>query len=723
MSTVMKPAKPIPAIAWDFHPGQVLTIFVEPWLAQSMGLAKTSGKGVFLREVTAMRIYQNQVVIKGSAREAAFPKTGFLIVEMHKQGIVHTAPKPVTNTRLAAERTEHPTGRAYIRDGEIIVQFPYDKALVELVSDIDGEHRYERSDKSWRWEANGINALFVLEGLKETKIDTSEPKLHELAAEAEKERTEIQRRIDAAQVIKTVDPSTLPQPNWLKHDLWQHQLQAFHYAIQFRGSGLFMGLGSGKTMTTIALATNLDAKRILVICPKHVIPVWKMEFEQHCAREMLIVPLEAERGSMKARVEYAKKQMAEAEKRGIPCVLIMTPASAIRTPFGPKFSVDEKGKSTGQIAAKNRGWALTRGPEGANFDMVVVDEAQCLANYRTSISRMCWRFGQMDDVYRLALSGTPAPNDILQFYGVMRFINPHVFSGSYQKFQRRYAITDEYNRVLQYINNDELQRKVFEQAFRVETKDVIKLPPQVFTHRYYDLSAEERKVYDTMKKDMLVYLGDRREMLSAPNVLVKTLRLSQITNGIVEDGTTGKTHIVGDSRLELLREVVRDELPAGEPFVIFVRFKSDIERIKKLLTELGMKAGEVSGRKSEWVAFQNGEYDAIVVQLRSGGAGINLTRAAYVIYYSKDYGYGNYEQTLARVHRPGQTRTTTYITLIASGTIDEEIESVLARKGNLITEFMRQRRMAVFADDVQPEEASTENDELTKIETSESEVA
>ncbi len=73
------------------------------------------------------------------------------------------------------------------------------------------------------------------------------------------------------------------------------------------------------------------------------------------------------------------------------------------------------------------------------------------------------------------------------------------------------------------------------------------------------------------------------------------------------------------------------------------------------------------------------------VQIQSGGVGIDLTRAAYAVYYSIGFGLGDYEQSLARLHRPGQSRKTHYYHLIAEDTVDRRLYGALEKRKDLIT--------------------------------------
>jgi SNF2 family DNA or RNA helicase len=80
----------------------------------------------------------------------------------------------------------------------------------------------------------------------------------------------------------------------------------------------------------------------------------------------------------------------------------------------------------------------------------------------------------------------------------------------------------------------------------------------------------------------------------------------------------------------------------------------------------------------------------LAVQIESGGVGVDLTRARYAIYYSLGFSLGSYEQSLARIHRPGQTRPVEYIHLLAKNTVDEKVMAALAAKADVVTAVLQQ---------------------------------
>ena len=90
--------------------------------------------------------------------------------------------------------------------------------------------------------------------------------------------------------------------------------------------------------------------------------------------------------------------------------------------------------------------------------------------------------------------------------------------------------------------------------------------------------------------------------------------------------------------------------------------------------------------------WQAGDAPVLAVQIDSGGLGIDLTRARYAIYYSLGFSLGSYEQSLARVHRPGQTRPVEYIHLLAENTVDEKVVAALSSRADVVNAVLQEMK-------------------------------
>jgi len=326
-------------------------------------------------------------------------------------------------------------------------------------------------------------------------------------------------------------------------------------------------------------------------------------------------------------------------------------------------------------------WALKQ-----KWDLVVADEIHRCKAPGGKASRFLARLGHAAR-FRLGLSGTPMPHSPLDVYAYFRFIDPSIFGWSFHKFRQHYAVMGGYqnHQVVDYRNLDELNRKFYSVTYACG-KDVLDLPAEVHITYTCQLGAEARKVYRSLERDLIaeVQAGE----VTAANALVKLLRLQQITGGYIrtDDGYDVQ---IDSAKMNLLRDVLEDIAP-DEPVVVFCRFHKDLEAVNRVADETGRRSLEFSGRVDELKRWQLGEAPVLAVQIDSGGVGVDLTRARYAIYYSLGFSLGSYEQSLARIHRPGQTRPVEYIHLLAEGTVDEKVMAALTRRADVVNTVLQQ---------------------------------
>jgi SNF2 family DNA or RNA helicase len=233
--------------------------------------------------------------------------------------------------------------------------------------------------------------------------------------------------------------------------------------------------------------------------------------------------------------------------------------------------------------------------------------------------------------------------------------------------------------VVNYRNQDELAELMDPLIFQVTKRDVLDLPPTLDTFRYFDLDKNEAAAYTQCMNEFVVDVKDGKVNVS--NALVRLLKLAQLTGGFVKSDD-GRSIDVGESKAKVLSDVLEDL--SNEPVVVFCRFHNDLDTVKRVCMAHGLTFSELSGRMNHLKAWQDGESDVLIVQINAGSEGIDLTRAAFCVYYSVGFSLGTFEQSQARIDRPGQTRPVTYIHLQARNTIDEVIHKSLEAKREVV---------------------------------------
>lgn len=480
------------------------------------------------------------------------------------------------------------------------------------------------------------------------------------------ELMKVQTAVDDMRIKENVTPIIQPP---VKANLFQHQVRGYNMAlINFtlrRGFGFLFEMGCGKTLTAIAVAGTLYAEhkinKLLVVAPTSVCSVWPEDFGKfadfpHIEKIML--------GTKSQRL----KQLKELES--FPCealkVAVINYESVWRDDIFDKLVE-------------------------FNADMIICDESQRIKTHDAQQSKAMHQLGDLAR-YKLILSGTPVQNNAVDLYSQYRFLDPTVFGSNFYKFRNRFCVMGGFNRrqIVNYKDLDLLIKKEHSIAYRVTKKEALDLPEQTFETRYITLTPSEKKLYNTLKKESATELANG-ETISASTVLTKLLRLQQFTGGFVIADGEEKPRQIGFGKINALEDIVDDYvIDGGKKLVIFARFRAELDLIQKLLDKKKLKYGVIYGDiklsdRGEIVKdFQeNEETKVFLAQIDTAGLGITLTAADTCVYYSVNFNYAAYSQSLARIHRIGQRNTCTYIHLTTKGTVDELIMKALHKKEDL----------------------------------------
>lgn len=460
--------------------------------------------------------------------------------------------------------------------------------------------------------------------------------------------------------------SALLEPAVTTVTLWAHQREAVDFAAPRAAAMLAMDMGVGKSACTVAIIGERQWQRTLILAPKSVVPHWAREFAKFAAYPVRCIALDG-RKSVAARVAQGE---AAAKQPG--ALVVVTNHEASWRPA---------------MAAFIARWQ----PE-----LLVVDESHRAADPFGRFSKWLSRTA-VSCRQRIALTGTPFSHSPLSIFAQYRFLDPNIFGWSFVKFRARYGVMGGFQGkvVVAFQNTDELAEK-FRCIAHECPADVVSLPETVDVTRGVVLGPEAAKLYAQIARDF--WAGVESGEITAANALTRMLRLQQITGGAVgldltEDERPQDRRIerIDTAKQDELRQVLED-LPSGEPVVVFARFTADLDAIHEAAKAAGVTSAELSGRRRELEAWQAGGAAVLATQIQAGGVGIDLTRARVCVYYSLGYSLGEYLQSRKRTHRPGQTRSVLYVHLVAEGTIDEQVYLALERRQSVIEAVLGSRR-------------------------------
>jgi len=459
---------------------------------------------------------------------------------------------------------------------------------------------------------------------------------------------------------------------------YKHQLTALEKSWNKQNFAYFMEMGTGKTKVLIDNMSMLyDKGKIdgaLIIAPKGVIKTWyEQELPAHLPNHIENVTVLWQANITKGQQEKLESLF---ETETALHILIMN-VEALSTEKGVKFA--------GKFLNSHK-------------VIMAIDESTTIKTPTAKRTKNIIDLGKYAK-YKRIMTGSPVTKNPLDLYSQCEFLDPYLLDfTSYYAFRNRYAemktmhlrgrsiqVVDEFK------NLGELSDTVKTFSERILKEDCLDLPPKNFTKRHIILTNEQRKAYDQMKKAAMAVLNGK--VTTTMTVLTQLMRLHQITCGhfTADDGSI---QLIENNRIKELMNVLEET--EGKA-IIWANYQRDITNIIQNIVKVYGPGSVVDyygltpqeERQDNIKKFQNDENCRFIVgTTQTGGYGITLTQANTVIYYSNGYDLEKRLQSEDRAHRIGQTKSVTYVDLIAEDTVDEKIVKALRDKINIASEVL-----------------------------------
>lgn len=328
------------------------------------------------------------------------------------------------------------------------------------------------------------------------------------------------------------------------------------------------------------------------------------------------------------------------------------------------------------------------------WNCLVLDEAQKIKNPTSATARSAF---DMNARARLATTGTPIENHLLELWSLMNFLNPGLL-GSQNNFRQTYL-----GRAEEGAENERLARlraQVSHFILRRRKKMVApQLPAKLETVHRIDLSSDEREFYNQIRRGALqMQKEDRISLLTA----LTRLRQACCDPALVDDQWKAPSSKIS-AAVEMLSEVSGE----GHQILVFSQFVSLLNRLARQLDEEGLSYRTLYGstvveeRRALVEDFQQGKFRIFLISLKAGGTGLTLTRADYVLHLDPWWNPAVEDQATDRAHRIGQTQTVNVYRLIARETVEEKVLELHQSK--------RELAEAVLAQDGSPSVLSVED--------------
>ena len=319
--------------------------------------------------------------------------------------------------------------------------------------------------------------------------------------------------------------------------------------------------------------------------------------------------------------------------------------------------------------------------ENISFDNLIIDEAQYIKN---SGGKTYNAIKSIKASMKIILTGTPIENNLAEFWGLMRLINPSIIE-PYR------SVSKDSTRLV-----DKIKRLTAPFLLRRMKKDVLKdLPAKQEQTILINMDEEQQRIYDKILKSIqyeLLRKNDRFEMRSNSILLSGLLYLQEICCHPQLLPMEYSDGVTKSAKLDTLMELLKPLYLNGHKVVVFSRFTKMLALIEKSIILEHMNYyyldGSTQNRMGVVDAFEKSDNGIFLISLKAGGTGLNLISADTAVIYDPWWNPSSEKQAEDRIYRIGQKRNVLIYKLIMEGTIEEKIQKLQAEKMSLCSEIL-----------------------------------
>ncbi|MBN1180081.1 MAG: DEAD/DEAH box helicase family protein, partial [Anaerolineae bacterium] len=439
--------------------------------------------------------------------------------------------------------------------------------------------------------------------------------------------------------------------------LYTYQEEGMLHLTFGRRTLLADDMGLGKTVQAIAAAALLkqlrDIRRVLVVCPASLKHQWAREIQRFTSLSAQVI----EGNAIQRRTLYRAPEFFNIMNYEL-------------------VHYDEE--------------HLIQ----ADFDLIILDEAQRIKNWRTKTAD---RIKRLPSPYAFVLTGTPLENRLDELYSIFQFIDPSIL-GPLWRFNERYYKTERRSsgsyKVLGHKNMDELRGRIAPYVLRrVRDEVLLDLPERIDSNFFVEMTDRQWTAYYEYEQRVAQLMARAKRRPLTPEehhiLLGSLIKMRLICNALALHDPEIKPEDCEKTapKLRELRDILDDEIAGnGKKAILFSQWTRMLDLTEPVLQKLKLGwvklTGDVPSNKRGALIEQFFEDPKCKVFLSSdaGGVGLNLQAASMVVNLDLPWNPAVLDQRIARAHRHGQPHTVNVVNLIARGTIEERLLDTLAAK-------------------------------------------
>lgn len=431
----------------------------------------------------------------------------------------------------------------------------------------------------------------------------------------------------------------------MKYNTHSYQEYAIKFIESHPISALFLDMGLGKTSITLTAVNELlfdsfEVRKVLVIAPLRVARnTWCDEIKKwdHLNNIKYSVAVGTEKERISALNEKADIYIINREH------------------------ID---------------WLVNKSGYKFDFDMVVIDELSSFKNHQSKRFKSLMKI--RPKVKRIVgLTGTPSSNGLMDLFAEFKVLDLGERLGYFiGQYRNTYFKPDKTNGAIVYSYKplpnaeDSIYERISDITVSMKASEYLKMPELVISNYQVEMSEDEKKQYDEMKKNLICEIKDGEITVSNAGSL--SSKLSQFANGAVYDDEQNIVEI-HSRKLDALEDII--ESMNGKPLLVAYWYKHDLQRIKKRFNVREIKTGK------DIADWNKGKIPVALIHPASAGHGLNLQQGgSTLVWFGLTWSLELYQQTIGRLYRQGQKNTVVIQHIVTKGSIDEQILKTLERK-------------------------------------------
>ena len=429
-----------------------------------------------------------------------------------------------------------------------------------------------------------------------------------------------------------------------QRNLHSYQKYCVDFIVTHPIASIFLECGLGKTVITLTAINELlfnlfDIRKVLIIGPIRVANVWVNEIKhwEHLKDLSLSIVI----GNL------VERNLALESKADIY-----------------------------YINRENVDWLVNKSGYEFDFDMIVIDELSSFKNHQSKRFKSLMKI--RPKVKRIVgLTGTPSSNGLMDLFAEFKVLDLGERLGYFiGQYRNTYFKPDKTNGAIVYSYKplpnaeDSIYEKISDITVSMKASEYLKMPELVISNYQVEMSEDEKKQYDEMKKNLICEIKDGEITVSNAGSLSN--KLSQFANGAVYDDEQNIVEI-HSRKLDALEDII--ESMNGKPLLVAYWYKHDLQRIKKRFDVREIKTGK------DIADWNKGKIPVALIHPASAGHGLNLQQGgSTLVWFGLTWSLELYQQTNGRLYRQGQKNTVVIQHIVTKGSIDEQILKALERK-------------------------------------------